>query len=137
MRLGKLGADTKLSSDVRLYVPRAIHIGSNTSINDFVHIWGGGGVMIGSNTLIAAHTVITSQSHDVSAAARNVLYRDTDQRSPVAIGNNVWIGSNATILPGVTIGDGAVVAAGAVVTRDVSPYQLVAGCPAKVLRTLK
>ena len=50
------------------------------------------------------------------------------------IGNDVWIGMNAMILPGVNIGDGAVVAAGSVVTKDVLPYQIVGGVPAKVIR---
>jgi acetyltransferase-like isoleucine patch superfamily enzyme len=52
----------------------------------------------------------------------------------VSIGNDVWIGSNATILSGVTVGDGAVVAANACVTRDVPPYAIVAGNPARVVR---
>ena len=52
----------------------------------------------------------------------------------VVIGNHVFIGVNAIILPNVTIGDNAVVAAGAVVTKDVPPYAVVAGVPAKVLR---
>ncbi|MEW5726856.1 MAG: DapH/DapD/GlmU-related protein, partial [Pseudomonadota bacterium] len=53
---------------------------------------------------------------------------------PVRIGNDVWIGAAAMILDGVTIGDGAVVAAGAVVTREVPPYAIVGGNPAKVIR---
>ena len=56
-----------------------------------------------------------------------------DNRS-VEIGNDVWIGANVIILPGVKIGDGAVLAAGAVVTKDVEPYAIVGGVPAKVSR---
>ena len=56
---------------------------------------------------------------------------------PVLIGNNVWVGCRAIILKGVTIGEGAVVAAGAVVTKDVPPFTLVAGNPARVIREVK
>lgn len=56
-------------------------------------------------------------------------------RGPAVIGNDVWIGANVMVLRGVTIGDGAVVAAGAVVTRDVPPYSIVGGVPARVLRS--
>ena len=52
----------------------------------------------------------------------------------VHIGNDVWIGTNVTILDGINIGDGAVVGGGAVVTKDVPPYAIVAGCPAKIIR---
>lgn len=53
---------------------------------------------------------------------------------PITIGNDVWIGANAIILPGVMIGDGAVIAAGAVVTKDVAPYAVVGGVPAKLIK---
>lgn len=56
---------------------------------------------------------------------------------PVRIGARVWIGAGARILPGVTIGDGAIVAAGAVVTRDVAPRTIVAGVPARPIKTLE
>lgn len=55
-------------------------------------------------------------------------------KGPVRIGNDVWIGHGVTILSGVTIGDGAVVGAGAVVVKDVAPYAIVGGCPAKLIR---
>lgn len=56
------------------------------------------------------------------------------ERKTTVIGNDVWIGNNVTILSGIRIGDGAVIAAGAVVTKDVPPYAIVGGIPAKVLK---
>lgn len=61
-------------------------------------------------------------------------YHLPEKKNFVKIGNDVWLGANAIILPGVTIGDGAIIGAGAVVTKDVPPYAIVAGVPAKVLR---
>jgi len=66
---------------------------------------------------------------------RNIKSQDIrDVYSSPIIGNDVWIGANAIILQGVTIGDGAIVAAGAVVTKDVPPYAIVGGVPAKVIK---
>lgn len=56
------------------------------------------------------------------------------ERKPVKIGNDVWIGARAMILDGVTIGDGAVIAAGAVVAKDIPPYAIVGGVPAKIIK---
>lgn len=61
-------------------------------------------------------------------------YADEVNKKSVIIGNDVWIGNNAMIMEGVTIGDGAIVAAGAIVTKNVEPYSIVAGVPAKVIR---
>jgi hypothetical protein len=56
-----------------------------------------------------------------------------DSKGPIVIGNDVWSGFGSLVLPGVTVGDGAILAAGAVVTRDVPPYSIVGGVPAKVI----
>lgn len=61
-------------------------------------------------------------------------YADKERKLSVIIGNDVWIGNNVTIMAGITIGDGAVLAAGSVVVKDVPPYSVMGGVPAKLMR---
>lgn len=135
-RLGAFGHGAKIYPSVQMHAARRVRIGNNVVINGFVHVWGAGGVEIGDDSLIAAHTVITSQTHTVGALKSGQLYRDTIEVRPIRIGANVWIGSNVTILPGVEIGDNSIVAAGAVVTKSVPANTLVAGVPARAIRGL-
>lgn len=109
-----------------------IHIGNYVFINAGCSFQDQGGITIGDGCLIGHHTVIATLNHEEQPARRNDLHP-----APVVIGNRVWIGANATILPGVRIGDGAIIAAGAVVTKDVPKNTVVAGIPAKVLKTIE
>lgn len=70
-------------------------------------------------------------THTENASFENSYIRNN---RPVCIGNDVWIGANVVILPGTTIGDGAILAAGAVITKDVAPYAIVGGVPARLIR---
>jgi acetyltransferase-like isoleucine patch superfamily enzyme len=82
-------------------------------------------------------TVVASQGPNNSRIASIPYVRDQlIKAEPVTIEDDAWLGTGSIILPGVTVGRGAVVAAGAVVTRDVAPYTIVAGTPAKAVRQL-
>jgi acetyltransferase-like isoleucine patch superfamily enzyme len=131
-RFLSVGRSVRLRMPLSIYHPEYVSFGSRVDIGENVVIRGGGGVVIGNDVMIAAGTMITSQGHPISPPrwGRNIS-------SPISIGNEVWIGANAVILPGVTIGDGAIVAAGAVVSRDVPSYTVVAGVPARVIRTIE
>jgi maltose O-acetyltransferase len=83
--------------------------------------------------MIGPGTLISTVNHPLNPSGRR---RHLGIAKPVNIGNDVWIGGNVVILPGVTIGNNCVVAAGAVVTKDVPDNSLVAGVPAKVIKTL-
>lgn len=102
-----------------------IKIGFNSHINQSCFLDGRGGIEIGNNTSISHYVKIVTGSHDIQSS--NFLGIEKN----VHIGDYVWIGIGAIILPGVTIGTGAVVCAGAVVTKDVEPYTIVGGVPAK------
>lgn len=108
-----------------------IFIGRNVFINSGCHFQDQGGIYIGDGSLIGSQVVIATVNHELDPEHRgdNIL-------SSVHIGKNVWIGSHATILPGVKIGDNAVVAAGAVVTKDVEANAIVAGVPARFLKSI-
>ncbi|AYL99363.1 acyltransferase [Mucilaginibacter celer] len=114
--------------------PRAvIEIGENTFINTGAIITSRKNIRIGKNCQIANQVIIMDDDfHDVYAREKTCSAKEA-----IIIGDNAWIATRATILKGVTIGDGAVVAAGAVVTKDVLPYTLVGGVPAKFIKSLK
>ena len=93
-----------------------------------------GSIVIGDYTMLAGNVAIVGGDHSFDSPA--VLMRDSGREHwrTTVIGKDAWVGYGATILNGVKIGDGAIVAAGSVVTRDVAPYSIVAGNPAKVLK---
>lgn len=109
--------------------PQRISIGARTVINRGVILDGRFPLSIGSDGSISTQSAILTLQHDLQAPDFRAV------GAPVAIGDRVFIGTRAIVLPGVSIGEGAAVAAGAVVTRDVEPYVIVGGVPAKPIGT--
>lgn len=114
----------------------SILIGENSSIGAFNYIDGNGDVEIGDNVRIGPHCAIYSANHTFDDITKNISSQSLSY-GKVTLENNIWIGSHAVILAGVTIGEGSVIAAGFVVNRDVPPYSIVAGVPAKVIKYRK
>lgn len=112
---------------------RGLSAGDDVDFALGVLITTGGGVSIGSRVLIGYRTQILSTNHLIPDQPQRI-FGNGHSRSPVNIGSDVWIGANCIILPGISIGEGAVVAAGSVVTKDVPPFAIVGGNPARLIR---
>ena len=116
----------------------SIEIGDDVSIEDYCHIACIKTVNIGSGTMIASRVYISDHSHG------NITHEDLEfpptKRplfgKPVNIGKNVWLGEGCCILPGVSLGDNVIVGANAVVTHSFPDNSVIAGVPAKVIKTL-
>lgn len=126
----RLGAGSAVAADAFLHGP--IELGPRASINAFAVLDGGKqGIVIGADTRIASHACVYAFDHGLAPGAP---VRTQPVRSlGVRIGQDVWIGAQACITDGVSIGDHAVVGAGSVVTRDVEPFAIVAGVPARAI----
>ena len=111
-----------------MYAPERIRIGADCTIGDSCFLDGRDGLVIGDCVNLGSHVSIYTRQHDVDSSDF------AEVGGPVMIGHHAWVASHAVILPGVTVGEGAVVAAAAVVTRDVSPFTMVGGNPARYIR---
>ncbi|MEW9306769.1 sugar O-acetyltransferase [Labrys neptuniae] len=109
-----------------------IRVGRNVFINQNCTFYDLGGLDIADDVMIGPNVSILTSSHPLEPSQR----RASVIAKPVAIERNVWIAGSVTIIGGVTIGENSVVAAGSVVTRDVPPNTLVAGNPARVIRSI-
>lgn len=94
----------------------------------------GGEIRIGNNVRMASNVFITNANHEFSDREKPIMSQGIDTRN-VIIEDDVWIGHGAIILPGVTISKGAIVAAGAVVTKNVEAFSIVAGNPARHIKS--
>lgn len=122
-----------------VFFPKII-IGDNVCVNYDCHIGAINNITIGDNVLIASKVFITDHFHGSTKCREDLLMppasRKLHSKGSVIIDNNVWIGENVSILPNVHIGEGAVIGANSVVTKDVPPFSVVCGVPARIVKQL-
>lgn len=128
--LEKCGNNVNIEKNAR-FSPRT-EIGDNSGIGVNAHFYGK--VIIGNNVMIAPYCTIYVRNHKFESLEIPMCQQGSTEEQPVIIGSDVWIGGHVIILPGIQIGDGAIIGAGSVVTKNIAPYTVVAGNPAKLIR---
>jgi len=131
----RIGPDSNIMMNVRVMTPQGIEIGDHCIIGEFCQLDGravrlgeGPGLTIGDNVNIGAYTAFIAGSHEPDSP---------DFAGPLArtvVQDRAWITMNCTVLSGVTVSEGAVVSAASLVNKDVPPYTMVGGVPAKYLK---
>lgn len=124
----KIGKRTFPCRRVEVLYPKGLKLADGVAVGWYAELDARGGITIDHDTNISSHVKLITGSHDINDELFTADFR------PITIGHHCWVGTGAIILQGVTIGDGAVVAAGAVVTKDVLPYTVVGGVPARKIR---
>ncbi len=134
----KKGKACRIHSRASLRNVNNIYLGDNVRITMDCCIWAGqtSKIEIGNNVIIGPGVKVIASNHGTSKVDVPMVFQERVEND-IIIGNDVWIGANAIILNGISVGDGAIVAAGSVVTKNVLPYTLVGGCPAKLIRNRK
>jgi maltose O-acetyltransferase len=110
-----------------------LSLGDGVSVPRNIHMDARGGLTLADYALIGFESVILTHTHN-SDDPNSPIQQQGMFSKPVHIGPRTWLGTRVIIQPGVTVGEGAIVGSGAVVTKDIAPYDVVAGVPARVLR---
>ena len=124
----KIGKGVRLQGGAAIWQPWRITIGANSWIDGTANLYSVDDIRIGHDAVVSEGAFICTASHDLASKAFALA------NAPIEIGDYAWICAYAIVLPGVKVGEGAVVAAGSVVTRDVEPWTVVGGVPAKFIK---
>lgn len=122
-----MGKQTQIDMHNYFLVPRYLSCGNNVHINQGCFIDCRGSIEIGDNVSISHYVKLCTGGHRVNSSNFEGIHL------PIKIESYVWVGIGATVLQNVTLGEGCVVAAGSVVTKDIAPYDIVAGVPARTI----
>src|ERR1700722_4380777 len=129
-----MGRNVKIAGNCKFVNPQRITVGSEVFINHHAELEATDGeIVIGNFVLFGMHAKVINSNHIFTDWEKPIALQGKSQ-AKIIIEDDVWVGINAIILPQVTIGRGAVIAAGAVVTKDVEPYAVVGGVPAKLIK---
>lgn len=128
--LKRIGKDVSMLKGVLISSPAGVEIGDNTILMQNVALSGEGGLKIGDFVMLAAYARVQTSNHGYEDFKRPMM-RQPLLKGPVVIEDDVWLGTRAVVLPNVRIGRGAIVAANSLVTKDVKPYSIVCGVPAR------
>jgi len=134
VRLLERGENVSFAPNVSFRNAQRIRIGDGSHIGEFSIVWAGnstGCITLGRKALLAPNVTLTASDYGIDRGTP--IMDQAKVERDIVIGDDVWLGANAVVTAGVTIGDGAIVGAGAVVTRDVPPFAIVGGVPAKVI----
>jgi acetyltransferase-like isoleucine patch superfamily enzyme len=135
----EIGAHTLFEPDVWITAPgeARIRIGQGSFLNIGVMVASVELVEIGDHCMLANHCFVTDGNHRFDDPELPVPWQGFTTAGPTRIGDNTWLGANVVVTSGVTIGERCVIGANSVVTKDVEPFTIAAGVPARPLRRLE
>lgn len=121
----QIGKGCRVYGGAEIWIPDNFVLGDYSWLDNGTKIYCVDKIKIGANCVISANAFLCTASHDIGSVSFEL------KTKPITIDDCAWVASNAIILPGVAIGEGAVVAAGSVVAKNVDPWAIIAGNPAK------
>ena len=124
----KIGNKCRVYGGAQIWIPENLCIGDDCWLDNDVKIYNVDKIVLGSNCVVSAGAYLCTASHDISSSSFELITK------PIELQDGSWCSGNVLVLPGVTIGEGAVVGAGAVVTKNVEPWTVVAGNPARFVK---
>ena len=125
--------DCWVSYDGHKYTPNLV-IGDNVNIGFFFSAHCTDDLIIGNDVLISSFVMLTTQNHGIDPESTKSYQRQPLSSKPIRICDGVWIGEKVSVMPGVTIGEKSIIGANSVVTKDVPPYCIAVGNPARVIK---
>jgi len=128
-----IGPYSIIKASLLSYLGKGLHLGNQSSLDAFSFVGAGGGVWIGNRVIMGQHVSFHAENHNFESLDHPIREQGRTAEG-IVIDDDCWVGSNVTFLDGVHVGTGCVIAAGAVVTKDIPPYSIAAGIPARVIK---